>query len=73
MRHDIEFRTEDGTTLRGWRYDAEGVEGPAPTVVMAHGFSATKEIHLDDFAEVFAAAGLGVIVYDNPNLGESDG
>jgi hypothetical protein len=73
MRQDIEFRTEDGVTLRGWLYRPEGVEGDRPLVVMAHGFSATKEMYLDDFAEVFAAAGLAVLVYDNRNLGESDG
>jgi uncharacterized protein len=41
--------------------------------VMAHGFSATKEMHLDDFAEFFAASGFAVLVYDNRNLGASDG
>ena len=73
MRRDIEFKTEDGGKLRGWHYAAEGVSGRAPTVIMAHGFSATREIFLDDFAEVFAAAGLGVIVYDHRNFGDSDG
>ncbi len=73
MRHDIELTTEDGVTLRGWRYDAEGVDGPAPTVVMAHGFSATKEMYLDDFAEVFAEAGLGVVVFDHRGFGDSEG
>jgi uncharacterized protein len=73
MRQDIEFNTEDGVTLRGWHYLPDGDPGPAPTVVMAHGFSATKEIYLDDFAEVFRSAGLGVVVFDHRNLGESDG
>ncbi len=73
MRRDIEFRTEDGVTLRGWQFLPHGVEGPAPTVIMAHGFTATREIFLDDFAEVFAAAGIGVIVYDHRNFGVSDG
>mgnify|MGYP000545481580 CR=1 FL=1 len=73
MRRDIEFTTEDGVTLRGWHYPAAGVDGPAPTVIMAHGFTATREIYLDDFAEVFSAAGLGVIVYDHRNFGVSDG
>ena len=40
---------------------------------MAHGFSAVKEMGLDDYAAVFAAVGLAVIVYDNRNLGTSDG
>lgn len=71
-RREIEFQA-DGTRLRGWLYEPDGAERPYPLVVMAHGFSATKEMYLDDFAEVFAAAGLGVLVYDNRNLGESDG
>lgn len=40
---------------------------------MAHGFSAVKEMHLDDFAEVFCAAGFAVMVYDHRNLGASEG
>ncbi|GAB5469453.1 MAG: alpha/beta hydrolase [Rhodospirillales bacterium] len=71
MRRDIEFKTEDGITLRGWFYPADG-GGTAATVVMAHGFSATKEMHLDDFAAHFAGDGLNVLVYDNRNLGDSD-
>jgi fermentation-respiration switch protein FrsA (DUF1100 family) len=73
MREDIEFRAEDGVTLRGWHYAPDGVDGPAPLVVMSHGYSAVKEMYLDDFAEHFSAGGLGVLVYDNRNLGASDG
>jgi fermentation-respiration switch protein FrsA (DUF1100 family) len=40
---------------------------------MAHGFSAVKEMYLDQFADVFAAAGLNVLVFDNRNFGASDG
>jgi alpha-beta hydrolase superfamily lysophospholipase len=40
---------------------------------MAHGFSAVKEMYLDSFAEVFAAAGLNALVFDNRNFGASDG
>ena len=71
-RRDIEFDAE-GVTLRGWFYPAEGPGGPGPTVVMAHGFSAVKEMYLDSFAEVFAVAGLGVLVFDNRAFGASDG
>ena len=71
-RRDIEFDAE-GVTLRGWFYDADGRSGPAPTVVMAHGFSAVKEMYLDRFAEAFAAAGLNALVFDNRNFGASDG
>ena len=70
-RRDIEFDAE-GVTLRGWFYPAEGAE-VAPTIVMAHGFSAVKEMYLDKFAEVFAAVGLNALVFDNRNFGDSDG
>jgi pimeloyl-ACP methyl ester carboxylesterase len=40
---------------------------------MAHGFAAVKEMYLDNYAEVFAAAGLGALVFDNRNFGASDG
>ena len=72
MRQDIEFDAE-GTTLRGWLYVPDGATGPVPTIVMCHGFSAVKEMYLDAFAEVFCEAGLCALVYDNRNLGASDG
>ncbi len=46
MRRDIEFRTDDGVVLRGWHYLPQSA-GPTPTVVMSHGCSAVKEMHLD--------------------------
>jgi fermentation-respiration switch protein FrsA (DUF1100 family) len=70
-RTDIEFNAE-GTVLRGWLYEPVG-DGPFPGVVMAHGFSAVKEMYLDAFAEVFAAAGLAVLVFDNRGFGASNG
>ena len=72
MRQDIEFDAE-GTTLRGWLYVPDSASGPAPTIVMCHGYSAVKEMYLDAFAEVFCDAGFCALVYDNRNLGASDG
>jgi uncharacterized protein len=72
MREDIEFDAE-GVTLRGWLYRPDGASGPLPTIVMAHGFSAVKEMYLDDFAEAFAEGGLAALVFDNRNFGASDG
>lgn len=71
MRSDIAFDA-DGTRLRGWLYLPAGA-GPHPAVVMAHGFSALKEMGLDRYAEVFCAAGLACLVYDHRNFGASDG
>jgi fermentation-respiration switch protein FrsA (DUF1100 family) len=73
VRRDIEFMTDDGVTLRGWLYLPATAKAPVPTVVMAHGFSAVKEMYLDRFAEAFEAAGLGALVFDNRNFGASDG
>ena len=72
MRKDIEFLA-DGVTLRGWLYTPDGGSGPFPTIIMAHGFSGVKEMDLDKYAEVFAAGGHAVMVYDNRCLGASDG
>lgn len=74
-REDVEFRAED-VTLRGWLYNPEepgDTDDAPPVVVMAHGIAAVKEQHLDRFAEVFAEAGLAVLVYDHRNFGASDG
>lgn len=71
-RRDIAFDAED-VTLRGWFYSADDASDRRPTIVMAHGFSAVKEMYLDTFAEVFAAAGLNALVFDNRGFGASDG
>ena len=71
-QRDIEF-SANGTTLRGWLFTPERSDGPRPTVVMSHGYSAVKEMYLDHYGAVFAAAGLNALVYDNRNFGASDG
>ncbi|ANB72101.1 acetylxylan esterase [Paraburkholderia phytofirmans OLGA172] len=73
MQTDIEFKTQDGTTLRGWHYVPTQSKERFPTIVMAHGFSAVKEMYLDQYAEAFARAGFASLVYDHRNLGASDG
>ena len=72
MRRDIAFKTTDGATLRGWHYVPDS-PGPHPTIVMAHGFSAVKEMFRDAYAEAFAQAGFASVVYDNGGFGVSDG
>jgi len=70
-QRDIEFRSH-GITCRGWLVTPDGA-GPWPAVVMAHGFSAVKEMRLDRFAAAFAAAGLASVVFDYRGVGASDG
>jgi hypothetical protein len=57
-RGDLEFSAED-TTLRGWFYPAVTSAAQAPVVVLSQGFSAVKEMALDRYADVFAAATRG--------------
>lgn len=75
MRSDIEFEGHGGVALRGWLYlpDGASASGPVAGVVMAHGFSATKEMALDAYASRFCEGGLAVLVYDHRGLGTSDG
>jgi hypothetical protein len=74
VRSDVEFEGAGDVALRGWYYRPGASSGiPVPGVVLAHGFSAVKEMALDRFAEVFASAGLAVLVYDHRNLGASGG
>lgn len=72
MQRDIEFDAE-GVTLRGWLFTPDDGTGPFPTIIMSHGISCVKEMYLDDFARVFAEAGLASVVYDNRCFGASDG
>jgi fermentation-respiration switch protein FrsA (DUF1100 family) len=69
-RDDVEFRTADGTTLRGWHLRPAGT---APVIVMSHGFGAVREMFLDVIAQSFADAGFACLVYDHRGLGASDG
>ena len=70
-RADVSFQSH-GATLRGWLYRPQEVD-ESPGIVMAHGFTAVREMFLDRYAETFAAAGLTTLVYDHFGFGASDG
>src|SRR5713226_2198927 len=48
MRHDVTFPSE-GLNCAGWLYVPDDLKSGErrPTIVMAHGFSAVKEMYLD--------------------------
>jgi hypothetical protein len=69
MRRDVKFSSE-GADLSGWVYVPDS-KPPWPLVVMAHGFSATRHMTADKYAEVFHAAGLAVLLYDHRGFGDS--
>ncbi|RVX72007.1 hypothetical protein B0A52_04605 [Exophiala mesophila] len=73
-RESIEFKNSDGVTLRGWFYTPDNAAaGKLPTLVLAHGFTALKEMTLDFYAESFTSAlPINCLVYDHRGFGESD-
>jgi pimeloyl-ACP methyl ester carboxylesterase len=70
-RSDVEF-TSMGVPCAAWLYRPDG-ERPLPLVVMAHGFSGTRELRLDAYAERFCDAGVGALVFDYRYFGASGG
>jgi fermentation-respiration switch protein FrsA (DUF1100 family) len=70
-RSDVLITSGD-TGCAAWLYRPDG-DGPHPIVVMAHGFSATREQRLDAFAERFCVAGIGVLLFDYRHFGASAG
>jgi dienelactone hydrolase len=70
-RTDVTF-SSSGTDCAAWLFKPEQ-EGPSPLIVMAHGFSGTRELRLDAFAERFCAAGIGALVFDYRHFGASAG
>jgi hypothetical protein len=71
----VEFPSE-GATLRAYLYIPDvpdGSDSPRPTVVMAHGTSATITMVIDRYAQAFCDAGFAVLLYEHRNFGISGG
>jgi len=70
----IEFKS-GGLRCRGLKYVPGGMapNEKRPCIVLAHGFSAVKEMYFTDYAAAFARAGFVAIVFDYRYLGESEG
>jgi len=76
MTHTREDLTFDsgGDQVAAWLYRPADTGGDAvPCVVMAHGFSCTRRDGLEPYAERFADAGLGVLLFDYRSFGDSGG
>jgi uncharacterized protein len=78
------LRPEGGRAVRALWIDAPGARmhawlvapaapRPWPTVVMAHGWAAVKEMNLDYFAAAFCDAGIASLVFDHRGFGASEG
>ena len=72
-RTDETFVSE-GTTCAAWVYRPRGAAGrDVPVVVMGHGLAGVRAVGLAAYAERFAAAGYGVVVFDYRSFGDSGG
>lgn len=73
-RRDATFKSQ-GLKCAGWYYVPKDLkpDEKRPAIVMAHGYSAVKEMYLDKFAEKFSEAGFVVLVFDYRYFGESEG
>lgn len=70
MYKNIEF-TSERATLRGRFYRHS--DTTKPTIVMAHGTSATITMVIDRYAKAIFEAGFDVLLYDHRNFGLSGG
>jgi alpha-beta hydrolase superfamily lysophospholipase len=71
-RKDLTFAS-GGETCAAWFYPAAADKGARPIIVMAHGLTGTRRDRLGGFAERFAAAGIGALVFDYRGFGDSTG
>ena len=62
MRSEVSIPS-GGEQLAAYLYRPQA-DGDVPCVVMAHGFSATRDDGLPAYAEAFQAAGFAVVLFD---------
>jgi dienelactone hydrolase len=72
QREDIRIPS-DGEQLAAYVYRPAAADRDMPCVVMAHGFSGTRDDGLPAYAEAFRAAGYAVVLFDYRHFGASSG
>ena len=72
MRDDIRISAQD-EQIAAYLYRPAVTDGAVPCVVMAHGFSGTRDDALPGYAEAFRDAGFAVVVFDYRHFGASTG
>jgi pimeloyl-ACP methyl ester carboxylesterase len=72
QREDIRIPS-DGEQLAAYVYRPAAADRDMPCVVMAHGFSGTRDDGLPAYAEAFRAAGYAVVLFDFRHFGASSG
>ena len=72
--HRVQVRIPShGEQLAAYRYTPDRAGAQVGCVVMAHGFSATRDDGLPAYAEAFCDAGFAVILFDYRHFGASTG
>lgn len=71
-REDVRVASH-GEQLAVYLYRPDSPAGSVPCIVMAHGFSATRDDALPDYAEAFRDAGYAVALFDYRHFGASTG
>ncbi|KAH0344361.1 alpha/beta-hydrolase, partial [Aureobasidium melanogenum] len=72
-RSDIEFKTIDNVTIRGWMFKPADAEGKYPCLIISHGLTCLKEMSLDTLAErLTSVLPIACLVYDHRGYGSSD-
>lgn len=72
-RQDIEFYSS-GIICRAWlTYPQSAQTQDVPLVIMAHGFGATREMCLEQYAHRFNRLGMATLIFDYRHFGASDG
>lgn len=72
-RQDVAFDSA-GLACRGWlTYPPQAGAAPVPLVLMGHGFGGTRDMHLEQYAARFNAAGMATLIFDYRHFGASDG
>jgi fermentation-respiration switch protein FrsA (DUF1100 family) len=69
---EMSFRSRDGTLLAGWFIPAAGASGPAPAVVLSHGWARSRA-ELLPHANFLHRAGYAVFAFDYRHRGLSGG
>jgi len=72
VREHVSF-SSGGETCAAHVYRPQDADGAVPCVVMAHGFSGTREDALPAIAQRFADAGFAALVFDYRHFGASTG
>lgn len=68
----VQFASQNAV-LKGWLIRDERASRPSPTVIMAHGTSATLQMVAIEYARSLAREGMCALIYDHRNLGQSGG